>query len=215
MAQPKGVLCPLRRVDFRLPAVRVLRKRDRSVPMMDNWLKDGWLKGKYYLGLLLARGLAVLLVRAEEHQDWSTAQASLVIILSLLALMAWVWWKESHPACQLPVEAKTYDRATNKALLCVAIGFAALILNTNRKDHWEHGGCSSGNRVWGPGRGCFFHRGSTVRLPIRASPGRLFSGPFVELNLAASHQSRGNCGLVDEAISGCRSCRVDPFARAH
>jgi 4-amino-4-deoxy-L-arabinose transferase-like glycosyltransferase len=107
---------------------------------MDYWRKEGWLKGKYYLGLLLAGGLAVVLVRAEERRDWSTAQASLVIILSLLALMAWVWWKENHPACQLPVEAKTYDRATNKALLCVAIGFAALILNANRKDHWEHGG---------------------------------------------------------------------------
>lgn len=107
---------------------------------MDNWLKEGWLKGKYYLGLLLAGGIAVLLVRAEEHQDWLTAQASLVIILSLMALMAWVWWKENRPACQLPVEATTYDRATNKVLLCVAIGFASLILNANRKDHWEHGG---------------------------------------------------------------------------
>jgi hypothetical protein len=106
---------------------------------MDNWLKDTWLKGKFYMGLLLVGGVTVLLVRAEEQQDWLKAQASLVTILSLLALMAWVWWKENHPACQLPVEATTYDRATNKVLLCVAIGFAALILNANRKDHWENG----------------------------------------------------------------------------
>ncbi|MFZ0869015.1 MAG: hypothetical protein WAN06_20380 [Candidatus Sulfotelmatobacter sp.] len=109
---------------------------------MENWLKDSLLKGKYYLGLLLAGGVAVVLVRAEEGQDWLTAQASLTIILSLVALMAWAWWNENHPECQLPIEAKIYDRATNKALVCVAIGFAALILNANRKDHWEHGGVS-------------------------------------------------------------------------
>jgi hypothetical protein len=108
--------------------------------MIDNWLKGGWVKGKYYLGLLLAGGIAVRLVWAEEQQDWLAAQASLVIILSLLTLMAWVWWKENRPVCQLPAEAATYDRATNKVLLSVAIGFAALILNANRKDHWEHGG---------------------------------------------------------------------------
>jgi hypothetical protein len=60
------------------------------VVVTDNWLKDAWPKGKYYLGLLLVGSVAVLLVWAEERQDWSTAQASLVIILSLLALMAWV-----------------------------------------------------------------------------------------------------------------------------
>jgi hypothetical protein len=49
-------------------------------------------------------------------------------------------FRTDHPAYQLPLEAKTYDRATNKALLCVAIGFAALILDANRKDHLEHGG---------------------------------------------------------------------------
>ena len=108
--------------------------------MVDTWLKDGWLRGKYYFGLLLAGGIVVLLVRAEEQQDWLTAQASLVIILSLLALLTWVWWKENHSASQLPVEAATYDRATNKVLLCAGIGFAALILNANRKDRWEHGG---------------------------------------------------------------------------
>jgi len=107
---------------------------------MDGWLKDLWVKGKYYLGLLLAAGITVLLVRAEDQQDWATAQASLVIILTLLALMAWIWWKENRLVCALPAEAATYDRATNKVLLSAAIGFAALILNANRKDHWAHGG---------------------------------------------------------------------------
>ncbi len=107
--------------------------------MGENWFKDIWLRSKYYLGLVLAGGVAVLLVWAEERHDWPWAQACLVTILSVLALMAWVWWKENHPTCQLPVEAKTYDRATNKVLMGVAIGFAALILNANRKDHWETG----------------------------------------------------------------------------
>jgi len=106
----------------------------------ENWLKESWQKGKYYLGLLLAGGIVVLLVRAERKEDWVTAQASLVIILSLLALMAWAWWRENRLVCQLPVEAITYDRATDKVLLSVAIGFGALILNANRKDHWLHGG---------------------------------------------------------------------------
>ncbi len=108
--------------------------------LRNDWLKDSWIKGKYYFGLLLAGGIVIPLVHAEQREDWVTAQASLVIILSLLALMAWVWWKENRPACQLPGEATTYDRATNKVLLCVAIGFAALILNANRKDRWAHGG---------------------------------------------------------------------------
>jgi 4-amino-4-deoxy-L-arabinose transferase-like glycosyltransferase len=111
-----------------------------NLSLKDDWLKESWKKGKYYFGLLLAGAITVPLVWAEQRQDWVTAQASLVIILSLLALMAWVWWKENRPATQLPVEATTYDRATNKVLLCVAIGFAALILNANRKDHWVHGG---------------------------------------------------------------------------
>jgi len=105
---------------------------------MNNLLQSGWQRGKYYLGLLLAAGIAVLLVWAEEREDWVTAQASLVIILSLLALMAWVWWRENHPGCQLTGEAAVYDRATNKVLLCVAIGFAALILNANRWSHWRY-----------------------------------------------------------------------------
>ena len=36
------------------------------------------LKGKYYLGLLLAALAAVVLVRAEERYYYATAQASLV-----------------------------------------------------------------------------------------------------------------------------------------
>lgn len=97
------------------------------------------LKGRYYLGLVLAAGVAALLVRAEKRQDWLTAQASLVVILLLLALMGWDWWKANHTAPQLSVEASVYYRAMNKVLLCVAIGFTALVLNANRWDHWKYG----------------------------------------------------------------------------
>jgi hypothetical protein len=76
-------------------------RAEEEVVAMDSRLKDGWIKGKYYPGLLLAGGIAVLLVRAEKNQDWATAQASLVIILSLLALMAWMWWKENRLVCEL------------------------------------------------------------------------------------------------------------------
>lgn len=97
------------------------------------------LKGKYYLGLFLAGVVAVVLVRAEKRQDWVTAQASLVTILLLLALMAWDWWKANHKAPPLSVEANVYYRAINTVLMCVAIGFTALVLNANRWDHWKYG----------------------------------------------------------------------------
>lgn len=101
---------------------------------------DILLEGKYFLGLLLAAGIAVLLVTAEKRQDWLTAQASLVVILLLLALMVWDWWKANHKSAQLSGEAGVYDRATNKVLMCVGIGFAALVLNANRWDRWKYGG---------------------------------------------------------------------------
>jgi hypothetical protein len=97
------------------------------------------LKGKYYLGLLLAVVFAVVLVWAEQRQYWPIAQASLVIILLLLVLMVWDWWKANRPAPPLSVEANVYYRATNTVLMCVAIGFTALILNANRWDHWKYG----------------------------------------------------------------------------
>jgi hypothetical protein len=101
---------------------------------------DILLKGKYLLGLLLAAGVATLLVTAEERQDWLTAQASLVAILLLLALMVWDWWKSNHQSPQLSGEADVYHRATNKVLVCAAMGFAALVLNANRWDRWRYGG---------------------------------------------------------------------------
>jgi 4-amino-4-deoxy-L-arabinose transferase-like glycosyltransferase len=100
---------------------------------------DILLKVKYFLGLLLAAGVAALLVRAEKRQDWVTAQASLVIILLLLALMVWDWWRANHKAPPLSVHADVYYRATNRVLACVAIGFTGLVLNANRVDHWKYG----------------------------------------------------------------------------
>jgi len=102
------------------------------------------LENKYYPWLLVPAGvvavlLAYVLVRAEEHQRWDIAQATLVIILLLLALMVWGWWWTNHKTLQLSVEAATYNRVIRKLLLCVGIGFTALILNANRLDHWQFG----------------------------------------------------------------------------
>jgi hypothetical protein len=99
---------------------------------------DILLKVKYFLGLLLAAGVAALLVWADQHPYYPVAQASLITILLLLVLMAWDWWKTNRPAPPLSAEASVYYRAINKVLMCVAIGFAALILNANRIDHWEN-----------------------------------------------------------------------------
>lgn len=98
-----------------------------------------WLKGKYYLGLLLAGVVAAVLVSAEQRQDWRTAQTSLLTILLLLALMVWDWWKANHKAQPLTGEPDVYFRATNKVLVWVAVGFAALVLNANRGEHWRYG----------------------------------------------------------------------------
>ncbi len=96
------------------------------------------LKGKYYLGLLLAALAAVVLVRAEERYYYATAQASLVTILLLLALMAWSWWRENGETIPSSPNAYVYYRAANRVLACVAIGFAAVILNASRWDRWKY-----------------------------------------------------------------------------
>ncbi|MGA7561212.1 MAG: hypothetical protein WBW01_06275 [Terriglobales bacterium] len=96
------------------------------------------LKGKYYLGLLLVGVAAVLLVRAEERFDYSTAQASLVAILLLLALMVWDWWKANGEAPPSSPDAYVYYRAANRVLACVAVGLAAVILNASRWDRWRY-----------------------------------------------------------------------------
>jgi hypothetical protein len=120
------------------------------------------LNGKYYLGLFLAGVIAVVLVRAEKHQDWLTAQASLITILLLLALMVWDLWKANHTAPSLSVEAAVYYRATNKVLVCVAVGFAALVLNANREDHWEHGGVARAIGYGALVAGAFFIAGALL-----------------------------------------------------
>jgi hypothetical protein len=143
---------------------------------------DILLKGKYLLGLLLAAGIGAWLVRAEERQDWLTAQASLVVILLLLPLMAWGWWKANYQSLQLSGEAGVYDRATNKVLVCVGTGFAALILNANRWDRWKYGGVA---RAIGYGAllaGAFFIGGALLGYlfglrPTNASASQSSSSP--------------------------------------
>jgi hypothetical protein len=126
------------------------------------FVMDILLKGKYPLGMLLAAGVAALLVRAERRQDWLTAQASLVVIMLLLALMVWDWWKANHKAPLLSAEADVYYRATNKVLMCVAIGFAALILNANRWDHWKYGVVSRAIGYGAMVAGAFFIAGALL-----------------------------------------------------
>jgi hypothetical protein len=100
---------------------------------------------KYYLWLLLAAAgavavvLAVLLVLAEGDNDWETAQACLVTILLLLAIMACGWWRANHKIPKLSGEAGVYHRAISKLLVCVAIGYTGIILNANRLDRWQFG----------------------------------------------------------------------------
>jgi hypothetical protein len=99
------------------------------------------LESRHYLWLLPSAGVvAVVLVWAEEHQHWLTAQASLLTILLLIVVMVWGLWEANHKCPQLAGEADTYSRAIHKLLLCVAIGFTALVLNANRWDHWKYGG---------------------------------------------------------------------------
>jgi hypothetical protein len=98
------------------------------------------IKSKYYVGILLAGLAAVVLVRAEESQNWAVAQACLVGILLLFALMVWDRWKGTRPAPPSSVEANVYYRAINKVLVCVGGGFAAVVLNANRWDRWKYGG---------------------------------------------------------------------------
>jgi len=103
------------------------------------------LEGKYFPWLLLPAGvvaiaLAVVLVWAEERWMWEEAQASLIAILLLLGIVVWGWWRSNRkPPAALSVEAAVYDGAIRKLLVCVAIGFTALILGATRRIYWEEG----------------------------------------------------------------------------
>jgi hypothetical protein len=119
-------------------------------------------KGKYLLGLLVTAGIATLLVSAEERQDYLTAQASLVAILLLLSLMVWDWWKANHHPRQLTGDADVYDRATDKVLVCVGIGFAAVILNANRWDRWKYGAVARSIGYGALVAGAFFIAGALL-----------------------------------------------------
>jgi hypothetical protein len=102
------------------------------------------LAGKNYIWLLLPTGVAaviagILLVRAEEHGNWYTAQACLVTTLLLSALMVCVWWQSNHETPRLSDEAQIYNRAIHKLLLFAAFGFFALVLNGTRWELWQNG----------------------------------------------------------------------------
>ncbi len=102
------------------------------------------LGGKNYLWLLLPTGTAivlvgVLLVRAEKSENWYAAQASLVTIFLLVALMVCIWWQSNHNAPRLSAEAEIYNRAIHKLLLLASLGFFALVLNGTRWELWQNG----------------------------------------------------------------------------
>lgn len=116
---------------------------------------------KYYPWLLLAAGvllgvLAGVLVWADQHNPppylrviwvnqnnnplyWHVAQASLLVILLLLALLAWGWLRINRDSPPLSGEAGVYYRAISKLTRCVAIGYIAILLNANRLDRWQYG----------------------------------------------------------------------------
>jgi hypothetical protein len=99
---------------------------------------------RYSLWLLFASGgisilLVIVLAKAEQSQNWLAAQASLVTILTLLALTLWCWWQESNKAPELSVAAATYHRALEKLLWCVAIGILAMLTIATRTEHWVEG----------------------------------------------------------------------------
>lgn len=101
-------------------------------------------ESRYYRWLLLPAGvvalvLAFVLVRAEEHEHYSAAQACLVTIMLLFVLVAWGWWETNHEPPQLRAEAATYYAAMRLLLLCVGIGLAALVLGATRWDFWKYG----------------------------------------------------------------------------
>jgi hypothetical protein len=101
------------------------------------------LEGKYYMGLLISAvmavtGLAALAVWGERECNWDIAQASLLAILLLLAVIFWGWWRANRRPHQVPIEAAAYNRGIRKLLLCVAIGFTGLLINATRKDHWQY-----------------------------------------------------------------------------
>lgn len=139
-----------------------------------------FLSSKYYLGLFLAGVVAVALVWAEERRHLPIAEACLVTILLLFALMIWDWWKANHQPPQLSVEATVYYRATNKVLLCAAMGFAALLLNANRWEHWKFGMVARAIGYGSMVAGAFFIGGVLLGYlfglrPSGASHGQSFS----------------------------------------
>jgi hypothetical protein len=99
-------------------------------------------KGKYNPWLLLPVGmltfLVLVLMQAESAQKHERAEACLLAIILLVAFLAWDWWRATHETPQLPTEAAAYNRAINRLLRCIGIGYAALIITASRWEHWQN-----------------------------------------------------------------------------
>lgn len=95
---------------------------------------------KYYPWLLvIAAGMAVVLVWGEWQKNWFLAQASLITILLLLAFAVWCWWQARIRPSDLSVKAAVYHQAVEKLLWCVAIGLVAMISIASQWEHWKYG----------------------------------------------------------------------------
>jgi hypothetical protein len=103
---------------------------------------------KLYVGAVAAAG--VVLVWAEEHNPplWYVAQACVIVTLLLFAAMLWNWYSNTAFGATGPPEAIAYNRALGRLLICVFLGYFALVVNATRHDRWV---CGIAARAFGYG----------------------------------------------------------------
>jgi hypothetical protein len=96
---------------------------------------------RYFWLLTISAGfiLLVILVWAEQSQNWLAAQASLRTLLLLLALTLWRWWRDRNTAAELSIAADTYCKALKRLLLLVMVGILAIISMATRYEYWGQG----------------------------------------------------------------------------
>ena len=101
-----------------------------------------------YVGAIAVSG--IVLVWAEEHDPplWYLAQACVIVVLVFLAAMLWNWQRNATRSATGTPEATAYNRAIGRLIICVFLGYFALVVNATRHDRWV---CGIAARAFGYG----------------------------------------------------------------
>jgi hypothetical protein len=102
-------------------------------------MSELWHKSRFWPVLSVVTGVSlVLIIWGEERSFWYLAQGALIILILSVTLAAWGWFRLEHKHLHLPAEAATYNRAIRRLLICISIGYSALIIAATRHERWAN-----------------------------------------------------------------------------